>query len=112
MKLPETDAEILTHCFLSERWVEQKRQSVRSLHPHSPLLEVYRAELAEIEARWCAEQPLRARRDELIRRLRNIGIIKSKYDGGFIRKVGHRWGNRWYPVTVEEALQMIGGDSG
>lgn len=107
-RLPETDAELLTHSFLTQRWVEQKRDSVKSLHPQSPLLEESRAELAEIEARWNAEQPLRARRDELLRRLRDVGVIKSKFGEGYVRKMGHRW----YPVTVEEALKLIGGDRG
>lgn len=107
-RLPETDAELLTHGFLNQRWVEQKRESVQSLHPQSPVLEERRAELVEIEARWSAEQPLRARRDELIRQLRDAGIIKSKFGEGYVRKMGHRW----YPVTVEEALKLLGGDRG
>jgi hypothetical protein len=107
-KLPETDAELLTHGFLNPKWVEQRRSELRHTHPDSPYLEQYRSEVAEIDARVAAEESLRARRDELIRQLRTFDVIKSKYGQGYVRKMGHRW----HPVTIEEALELLGGDRG
>ena len=99
-----TAAQILSHNFLSPKFLQSKRDSLSLTSKTSKYRAEAEAEVAALEKRAEEEKPARVARDRLLAALKDRGVIASKYGDGYVSKGL----NSWNKIELSAALALIG----